>query len=199
MSEHLVICLIAVAANLVGMLVIYSITAHLLVRQAWNGRGMLGVVVMILLAQLFWILPAMLIVNPRGNPDDASSYALWFGNWIVSAFAIVLLGRTAGNVPRQLQDSARMDGVGAFGTWRRATLPFCFRDLVVIGLFTVMATLVPFWGCMTLPEAGDTIVLYQRLLSPSGRIATMLVVSMLGALPLLALVFVERRRGLKLN
>ncbi len=194
MSEYLVICLIAVATNLVGMLVIYSITAHLLVRQAWNGRGTLGLVIMILLAQLFWILPAMLIVNPRGNPDDASSYALWFGNWIVSAFALVLFCRTARNIPRQLQDSARLDGLGGFGTWRTATLPFSSRDLLVIAILTVMATLLPYWGCITLPEAGNSIVVFQRFLSPSGRIALMAVISVIGALPLFALFFLEKPR-----
>src|SRR3954463_11973207 len=118
MSQQLVICLIAVAINLVGVLVIFSITAHLLVRLTWNGRGTFGVLIMILFAQLFWIVPAMFIVNPRGSPDEASSYALWFGNWIASACAIALQSRTAINIPRQLQDAARLDGLGAFGTWR---------------------------------------------------------------------------------
>ncbi len=194
MSDSLVTCLIAVAANLAGMLVIYAITAHLLVRLAWNGRGIVGILIMILLAQLFWIVPAMLIVNPRGNPNDASSYALWFGNWIVSAFALVLFCRTARNIPRQLQDFARLDGLGGFGTWRIATLPFSSRDLLVIAILSVMATLIPYWGFITLPEAGNSIVIYQRFLSPSGRIAMMAVISVLGALPLFALFFLEKPR-----
>ena len=205
MSQQLVTCFITVAINLVGMLVIYSITADLLVRLAWNNRGTIdghrpplqfpiGVLIMIVLAQLFWIAPATLIVNPRGGPDDASSYALWFANWIVSAFGIVLLGRTAKNIPRQLQDAARLDGLGGFGTWRMAIFPFCSRDLLVIGLLTVMATLVAFWGCITWPEAGNSIVIYQRSVSPSGRIVMMAVVSLLGLVPLLALFFLEKRR-----
>ncbi len=194
MSHQLVICLIAVAANLAGMLVIYAITAHLLVRLRWNGRGTLGVLIMILLGQLFWIVPAILIANPRGNPDDASSYALWFGNWIVSAFSVVLLSRTAGNIPPQLQDSARLDGLGGFGIWRTATFPFSSGDLLVIAILTVMATLVACWGCITLPEAGNSIVIYQRFLSLSGRLAMMAGVSIVGALPVLALFFSEKRR-----
>jgi multiple sugar transport system permease protein len=174
--------------------VIYSIATHLLVRLAWNRRGVLGVLIIILLSQLFWVVPAVLIVNPRGTPDDASSYALWFGNWIVSAFAIVLLGRTARTAPRQLQDSATLDGLGPFGTWRNATFPFTALDLVLIALLTVMATLIPYWGCITLPEAGNSIVIFQRFLSPSGRIALMTIVSVVGALPLFALFFLEHRR-----
>ena len=35
-------------------------------------------------------MPAFLIVGAR-DPDNAASYALWFGNWLISGFAIVLL------------------------------------------------------------------------------------------------------------
>jgi len=195
MSRELLICLIAVAANLVGMLVIYAITAHLLVRLAWNRRGILSILILVLLSQLFWIVPAMLIVNPRGNPDDASSYALWFGNWIVSAFAIVLLFRTARNIPRQLQDSARLDGLGAFGTWRNTTLPFCSRDLSLLAILTIMATLLLYWASITLPEAGNSIVVFQRFLSPSGSLAFMAAMSIAGTIPLIGIFLLEKKRG----
>ena len=56
MSQELVTCLIAVAANLVGMLVIYSFLSHALANVAWRG---LGVIALIVVAQLFWIAPAL--------------------------------------------------------------------------------------------------------------------------------------------
>ncbi|HVF72751.1 MAG TPA: hypothetical protein VM940_14205 [Chthoniobacterales bacterium] len=194
MSDQLITCLIAVAANLTLMLAIYSITAHLFVRLAWEGRAAFSILAITLVGQLIWIAPALLIVNPRGSPDNASAYALWFGNWIVSASAIVLLSGTAREIPRQLGDSARMDGLGALATWRHAIFPFITRDLIVIGILTVMATLVPFCACMTLPEAGSSIVVYQRFLSPSGRIAMMAAASVLGFVPLVAIFFLGRRR-----
>ncbi len=63
MSEPLTVCLIAVAANLAAMLVIYAVMAHLLARRAWHGGGAFGVILMIVLAQLLWIAPAFLIVG----------------------------------------------------------------------------------------------------------------------------------------
>ena len=195
MSEQLAVCLIAVATNLAAMLLIYSIMTHLLARLAWHGRGILGVVLAIVVAQLFWIAPVFLIAG-ASNPDNASSYALWFGNWLVGGFAVVLLWRTAQTIPRQLDDSARLDGLGPFGTWRHIVFPFVRRDLGLLALFTIMATLLPFWAFINLPEADRSIVLFQRFFSLQGRIVMMAAGSVIGALPLIAIFFFVRGRPL---
>jgi ABC-type glycerol-3-phosphate transport system permease component len=158
MSPQLVVCLIAVAVNLAGISVIYAVMSKIVAQLAWNGRGILGAIAVILIAQLFWILPALLIVTPR-DPEGASSYSLWFGNWIVTGFAVVLLFQKAKSIPRALEDSARMDGLGTFATWRQVVFAFVGRELGLIALFTVMATLLPFWGFITEPDAGNSYVL----------------------------------------
>ena len=191
MSEPLTVCLIAVATNLAAMLVIYAIMAHLLTRLAWRGRGMLGVILTIVLAQLFWIAPAFLIVGAR-DPDNASAYALWFGNWLVCGFAVVLLWRAAKGTPRQLADSARLDGFGSFGTWRHIIFPFVRRELGLLALFTVMATLLPSWAFINLPDADRSIVLFQKFFSLQGRIAMMAAGSFIGALPLIVVFFLAK-------
>ena len=193
MSQQLAVSLIAVAANLVGVSVIYAILAQALTRMVWRGRGILSAITLIIVGQLFWIVPALLIVVPRES-DGASSYALWFGNWLVTGFAIVLFLRRATSIPRSLDDSARMDGLGAFGTWHKIVLPFVRRDLGLLVLFTVMATLLPFWAFITEPNTGNSIVIFQRFLSPQGRLALMAAVSLVGALPVLALLFLASRR-----
>jgi ABC-type glycerol-3-phosphate transport system permease component len=193
MSQQLAVCLIAVAANLVGVSVIFAILAHALTRMLWGGRGTLRAVALIIVGQLFWIVPALLIVVPR-EPEGASSYALWFGNWLVSGFAIVLFLRRAATIPRSLEESARMDGLGGFGTWRHVVFPFIRPDLGLVAFFTVMATLLPFWAFVTLPETGNSIVLFQRFLSPQGRLAVMAAVSLIGVVPLLLLFFLAKRQ-----
>ena len=192
MSDQLVVCLVAVATNLVAMFLLYSIMAHLLARVAVNGRGLAGVIGIVILTQLFWIAPAWLIVRAR-NPDNVASYALWFGNWLVCGFALVLLARTAKGIPPQLHDSARLDGLGSFGLWRRVVFPFVGSDLFLLGLFTLMATLLPFWAFINLPEADRAIVLFQRSLSPGAGIAMMMGGSLVGTLPLLAISLLEGR------
>jgi ABC-type glycerol-3-phosphate transport system permease component len=194
MSQQLTVCLIAIAANLVGVSIIYAILAQALTRMVWSGRGMFSAIALIIVGQLFWIVPALLIVVPR-DPDGPSSYALWFGNWLVSGFAIVLFLRRATSIPRSLDDSARTDGLGAFGTWRHVIFPFVRRDLGLVALFTVMATLLPFWAFVSEPNTGNSIVIYQRFLSPQGRLAMMAAVSLIGALPLLAVFFLTSGRS----
>jgi multiple sugar transport system permease protein len=192
MSEQLTVCLIAVATNLVVMLGIYSVMTHLLARLAWQGRGVSPVVLAIVVAQLFWIAPAFLIAVAR-EPDQAASYALWFGNWLVCGFAVAFLWRTAMRIPKQLEDSARLDGLGFFGTWRHVILPFVRRDLGLLALLTVMATLLPFWAFINLPDADRSIVLFQRSFSPQGRMVMMAAGSLIGALPLVAILFLVTR------
>jgi multiple sugar transport system permease protein len=194
MSQQLTVCLMAVAVNLAGMLLIYSAMSHLLARVAWRGRGILAVILLIVVAQLFWILPALLIVVSR-DADNASSYALWFGNWVVSGFGIVLLYQRTKSIPRSLEDSARMDGLGTFGTWRHVVLPFVRRDLALIAFFTLIATLLPFWGLSNQPDTANVIVLYQRISTPAERIGMMIACSLVGTLIVIAIFFVTKRRA----
>jgi ABC-type glycerol-3-phosphate transport system permease component len=103
------------------------------------------------------------------------------------------LWRTAGRIPRQLEDSARLDGLGSFAIWRRAIFPFVRRDLGLLALFTIMATLLPFWAFINLPDADRSIVLFQRFFSVQGRIVMMAAGSVIGALPLIAIFFLAKR------
>jgi multiple sugar transport system permease protein len=193
MSQQLAVCLVAVAVNLGGTLVIYAVMAHALAKLAWRGCGIFGVLLVIVVAQLFWIVPALLIVVPR-DPEGASSYALWFGNWIVSGFGIVLLSQRAKNIPRSLEDSARLDGLGAFGTWRHAVFPFVKRELGLLAVFTVMATLLPFWAFINQPDTANVIVLYQRASTPAEQIGMMIACSLMGAVFVIAIFLLAKRR-----
>src|SRR5205085_6584626 len=111
----------------------------------------------------------------------------------VSGFSLVLLWRTSIRIPRALEDSARLDGLGAFDIWRHIVFPFVRRDLLLIAIFTVMATLLPYWTFVTVPDAGQSIVLYQRSTTPTERILFMTVASLIGALPLIAIFFLGRQ------
>jgi ABC-type glycerol-3-phosphate transport system permease component len=192
MSEQLMICLIAVAVNLAGMLIIYSILSHALARVAWHAGGVFGAIVLLVVAQLFWIAPALLIVGDR-NGGHAAAYALWFGNWLVSGFSLVLFLRTVTSIPVALKEAARMDGLSGFSSWRHTVLPFVRRDLTLIAFFTVMATLLPFWGFINLPEATNVVTIFERSYGVGERIVTMTGASLVGVLPLIAIFFAARK------
>lgn len=143
MSEPLLIAGIAVTANLAGMLVIYSFLAFFLTRLRWRDRGILAVIVTIITANLFWILPTMISLD-YSIAETATSYSILFGNCLVSAFSVILLCQTAKGIPRGLEDSARLDGCGWFGTYWHVVLPLVRQNLSLIALLIVMATALPF-------------------------------------------------------
>jgi multiple sugar transport system permease protein len=193
MSQQLAVCLIAVAVNLAGMLLIFAAMSHALARLAWRQRGAFFVIILIVLTQLCWIAPALFIVGDRSG-GHAASYVLWFGNWIVAGFSLVFLWKSVARIPLALNDAARLDGLSGFATWRQAVFPFAGGDLAIIAVFTLMATLLPFWGFINLPEAGSIITLFERTSGPSERVAMMLVGSLAGAAPLVAIFFATKRR-----
>jgi ABC-type glycerol-3-phosphate transport system permease component len=119
---------------------------------------------------------------------------LWFGNWLVSGFSLVLLLRTATSIPVALKEAARMDGLSGLSGWRHTVLPFVRRDLTIIAFFTVMATLLPFWGFINLPEATNVITIFERSYGVVERIVTMTGASLVGALPLIGIFFAAKKR-----
>lgn len=186
MSHELVICLVAIAANLAGMLVIYAILSHAIAQFSWRRRGLFVVIALIVIAQLFWIAPALGIVDAQGG-TRTGSYALWFGNWLVSGFGVALFLKSAAQIPVALGDAARMDGLSGLSTWHHAVLPFVRRDLIILGILTVMATLLPLWGVINQPEAGKVITIFERGSTLAQHLVAMVAASVVGVIPLIVI------------
>jgi ABC-type glycerol-3-phosphate transport system permease component len=130
--------LIALAVNLAGMLVIYSLMAFALVRLSWHRHGMIAVLVAIVTAGQFWIVPTLLVRHSSGA--GLASYSLSFCDWLISGFSVIVLCQTVRWIPRQLEDSARLDGCSWFGTYWHVLLPLVRRELGLIVFLTLMGT-----------------------------------------------------------
>jgi len=133
-------CLIALTVNLAGMLLIYSLMAFALVRLSWHRRGMIGVLMAIVIAGQFWIVPTLLVRYSSGA--GLASYSLSFCNWLISGFSVIVFCQAVKWIPRQLEDSARLDGCGWLGTYWHVLLPLVRRELWLIGFLTLMGTSV---------------------------------------------------------
>jgi len=178
--------LIVVLANLAGMLVIYSFLAFFLARRHWHGSKISAVLATIIMAQLFWIFPATLGLRYAIVAAPAI-HALWFGNWVVSAFAVILLLQAVKKIPRQLEEAARLDGCHAPGTYWHVVLPLVRRELGLIAFLTVLATALPLW----------TITIGFSALARPESVASMLALSAIAILPILAILFVTSRAPLR--
>jgi ABC-type glycerol-3-phosphate transport system permease component len=146
---------IAIAINLVGMLVIYSLMANALVRLRWHRRGTLPVLITIIIAGLSWSAPTLVDLDLAARDANALAYSLWFGNWLVSGFGVVILCLSVRRIPRQLEDTARLDGCGWFGTYRHIVLPLVKRELGLLTFLTAMATYTLCWSALSMPGGSN--------------------------------------------
>lgn len=132
--------LIALSVNVAGMLLIYSLLAYALARLSWRRRGMVAVLAAIVVAGQFWIVPTLLV---RSLGDAALlSHSLSFCNWLIAGLSVIVLCQAVRGIPRQLEDSARLDGCGWLGIYWHVLLPFVRRELLLIVFLTALGTSV---------------------------------------------------------
>jgi multiple sugar transport system permease protein len=113
---------------------------------------------------------------------------------LVSAFVIILFCQTVKRIPRQLEDSARLDGCGLFGIYRRIVLPLVRRELGFITLLIVMATALPFWENLTAPDRTDFRPYFEFVRLPTyDSFISMLTMSGMTSLSVIAIFFVANR------
>jgi ABC-type glycerol-3-phosphate transport system permease component len=135
---------LAIGVNLLGMMIIYSAMASALVRLRWRGHGLMAVIIAILAAEMFWIVPGVIVDQGYlfllGSDADARMFCL--PNSLACLIAIIVLAQAVRRIPLQLKDSARMDGLGWLQTFRQVILPFVGRELTVIALLTLLFNLL---------------------------------------------------------
>jgi len=187
MSTVLVNTLIAIAVNLTGTLIIYSFMAVFLAHVRWRNRSVLAVVMTIVAANLFWIVPTMMGLSLK--TETVVSYSLFFGNWLVSAFSIIVLAQTARDIPPQLEDSARVDGCSWFGTCWYVVLPFVRGNLGLIALLIILATTTPH---LTRQIGLNCDPAFQ--ISNHDALVRMLGISAVASLPVIGIFFIMKRR-----
>jgi multiple sugar transport system permease protein len=200
MQGPFLILLLALSANVVGMLLLYSWMAWAFLRLHWHGRGLAGALVALLAASIFWIGPTMMA--PDAHSAGLLAFPLWFGNWFVGAFSVIVLCQAVKRIPRQLEDSARLDGLGALGTWWHVLLPLVRRELGLIAVLTLMGTATLCWSALTLPSPIGIAPPWLPLLAaindhpgagPVRLLLIMIAGSLVAALPLILLFFFAKR------
>ena len=113
-------------------------------------------------------------------------YWIWFADWLVCAFSIVLFWQTLKGVCADRSDSARLDGCGAFGTYWHVVLPLVRPTLLIISLLTVMASAADLIAREVENLQGQAILIMTSY-------ATMIVGSAIMTVPLFAIFFLARK------
>ncbi|BFL48515.1 carbohydrate ABC transporter permease [Lactonifactor longoviformis] len=114
-----------------------AMAAYAFARLSFPGRNFLfGLVLfqMMVPAQIF-IVPQYLMVDKMGLRN--SIFALVFPG-LVSAFGTFLLRQFFMGLPKELEESARLDGCNIWQTFWKVMLPLTKSGLVALGIFTAL-------------------------------------------------------------
>ncbi|MCY3709999.1 MAG: carbohydrate ABC transporter permease [Caldilineaceae bacterium] len=122
------------AAVLIVQLLIDSLAAYSFARVDFPGREtlFLAVLATLMLPGSVTLIPTFLIAHGLGLTNSFTGVVL---PGFAGAFGIFLLRQFFLNIPRELEDAARIDGSGFFGTYWRIMLPLAKPAMVTLGVF----------------------------------------------------------------
>ncbi|MFI7064110.1 carbohydrate ABC transporter permease [Kribbella sp. NPDC050124] len=134
---------------IVGTLVVVvasSMSAYAFARLKFRGREQLFVLFLgtLMVPQEVLIVPMYWLMQSLGWVD---SYWALILPWAFTAFGTFLLRQFFLTVPAELEEAARVDGCGPFGTFLRIMLPLARPAIAVLTVFTFIS----FWGSFLWP------------------------------------------------
>lgn len=133
--------LTVVVAVVIGTVLTSSLCAYGLSRIQWKGRGLAfaAIISSMMLPTAVTLIPQFLVWNQLGvtNSFIPLIAPAWFGG---GAFYIFLLRQFYMGIPRDLDESAWLDGAGHLTIFSWIILPITRPSVVVVGLFAFLNT-----------------------------------------------------------
>jgi multiple sugar transport system permease protein len=138
--------LLLVVLSTLGFLFSSAFVAYAFARLSWPGRG---VAVVLLLATMMipsqvTMVPSFLVWRRLGWYDTLNP--LWLPSWFGSAFFIFLMIQHMKTIPRELEEAARIDGLGIVKTWWFVIVPQLRPTLAAIAIMSFLGTWNEFMG-----------------------------------------------------
>lgn len=135
-----------VLLNVIGQLISCSLVAYAFARLRWPGRELCFVLLLstLMIPPQVTMIPVFLVFSWLGWYN--TFLPLWAPSFFGSAFAVFLLRQFMRSIPRDLEDSARIDGCGFFGTYYHIILPLIKPALATIAIFSFMGVWNDFMG-----------------------------------------------------
>ncbi len=127
--------LIVAALSVVGMTLSSAVVAYGLARIEFKGRGAVFALVLATMMIPFPVIMAPLYLAFRELGWIGTLLPLWVPAWFGGAFNIFLLRQFYRTIPRELDEAARIDGLGHVGIFLRIILPLSKPALAVVALF----------------------------------------------------------------
>jgi multiple sugar transport system permease protein len=130
---------IVAAIAIVGHLVLCSLAGYGFARLKFPGRtlGFFATLATVMVPIQLLMIPTFLMFGRLGLVD---TLAAAFVPWLASAFGIFLMRQFFLSLPVELEEAAKLDGCGAFGTFARIVLPLAKPALATLAVFTLLGS-----------------------------------------------------------
>jgi len=138
--------LVLVALITLGTLFSSCFVAYAFARLNWPGRGIALVILLatMMLPPQVTMIPSFMIWRTVGAYNTLAP--LWAPAWFGSAFFIFLMIQQMKTLPRELEESARIDGLNALQTWYYIILPQVKPTAAAIAIMAFMWSWNDFLG-----------------------------------------------------
>jgi multiple sugar transport system permease protein len=131
--------IIVAGISIVGHLVLCSLAGYGFARLKFPGRtlGFFAMVATVMVPIQLLMIPTFVMFGRLGLVD---TLAAAFVPWLASAFGIFLMRQFFLSLPVELEEAAKLDGCGAFGTFLRIVLPLAKPALATLAVFTLLGS-----------------------------------------------------------
>lgn len=182
-----------------GVLLTSSLAAYSFSRMRWPGRDLvfLGILSTMMLPGAVTLVPTFIAWSRLGAIDTFTPLILpaWFGG---GAFNIFLLRQFMLNIPRDLEDAARIDGAGYFYIYWRVILPLVRPALTAIAIFTFIGVWNDFFGQLIYLNSNRNftialgLTLFRQLYGTKWNL--LMAASVATMIPIIVILFIFQRR-----
>jgi multiple sugar transport system permease protein len=138
--------LLLVILSVAGMLFSSTFVAYAFARLNWPGRSIAMAILLssMMLPPQVTMVPSFVVIKSLGWYNTLNP--LWFPAWLGSAFFIFLMVQHLRTIPRELEEAARIDGLGYVQTWWYIILPQLKPAAAAIAILTFMSAWNDFLG-----------------------------------------------------
>lgn len=133
------------AVIVVGGLIVNSMAGYAFSRLEWVGRDRVFLLIIVLVIVPFESVAVPLMYLMQGLRDTLVVQMLPF---IANAFSVFLFYTFFLDVPRSMEEAARLDGLSAFGTYLRIVVPNAKPVFATVSILTFMSS----WGQFLWPS-----------------------------------------------
>ncbi|MFT3684678.1 MAG: carbohydrate ABC transporter permease [Phycisphaerales bacterium] len=180
-----------------GVTLSSAVVAYGLSRIRWKGRTAVFAVTLATMMIPFPVLMVPLFAIFKSLGWNGTLAPLWVPAWFGGAFNIFMLRQFFMGIPRELDEAARIDGMGHWGIFWRVIVPLSKPALAVVALFNFVYVWNDFLGPLIYLHHRDTYTLalgLQLYQSQAGQTPwnLLMAASTLCVLPLILLFIVTQ-------